>query len=346
MAYVKINYQDKPSTATPLNAANLNKMDSQIKTNSDNLDALIPKVNTNIINIEKNKDDIAALTSGETPMGAWTPTSGAEYPSSAIPGQSWYISDVANAGYTFASGNLSGELTHNQDKIIFTQNGWSLIKNDLINSIPAGAIGRLTSPLLDLPLKNSLAMKAGVGSVTFTRATTATYIDRYGVLQTAQIDEPRFNKKGLLVEGFSTNYFIDSNVFDGLSSSRGVTVTPNFGISPSGILNSSNVVVDNIEANPQIGKTISGMSNGFMTGSFWVKFKVMNNEVRMTVGDNSMVDVTNQIVLNKWVRIFATANSTDSLVRLYLNVSTLDEFEIAFAQIEQLSLMSSYVPTV
>ena len=74
-----------------------------------------------------------------------------------------------------------------------------------------GSFGNLSSPLLDLPLKNSLAMKAGVGSVTFTRATTATYIDRYGVLQYSAIDEPRFEKEGLLIEGGSTNFFNYSN---------------------------------------------------------------------------------------------------------------------------------------
>lgn len=67
------------------------------------------------------------------------------------------------------------------------------------------AIGNINSPLLDMPLKNSLAMKAGVGSATFTRASTATYIDRYGVLKRANIDEPRFEKEGYLNEGSSTN---------------------------------------------------------------------------------------------------------------------------------------------
>ena len=73
-----------------------------------------------------------------------------------------------------------------------------------------GSFGRLNSPLLDLPLKNSLAMKTGVGSVIFTRSTTGTYIDRYGVMQTADIDEPRFEKDGLLIEGSSTNLHLQS----------------------------------------------------------------------------------------------------------------------------------------
>jgi len=81
-------------------------------------------------------------------------------------------------------------------------------------NVPIGAIGNINSPLLDMPLKNSLAMKAGVGSVTFTRASTATYIDRYGVLKSASINEPRFEKEGYLNESASTNLLTYSEQFD------------------------------------------------------------------------------------------------------------------------------------
>lgn len=47
--------------------------------------------------------------------------------------------------------------------------------------------------------------------VTFSRASTATYINKSGVLTIAEIDEPRFEKEGLLIEGQRTNYFINSN---------------------------------------------------------------------------------------------------------------------------------------
>ena len=48
MSYTKINFEDYPSKATPLNADNLNKMDSQIHANAET--------------IEKNAEDIAANT--------------------------------------------------------------------------------------------------------------------------------------------------------------------------------------------------------------------------------------------------------------------------------------------
>lgn len=47
-------------------------------------------------------------------------------------------------------------------------------------------------------------------SATFTRSTTATYIDKSGVLQTAAINEPRFEREGLLIEGPSSNYILNS----------------------------------------------------------------------------------------------------------------------------------------
>jgi len=83
-----------------------------------------------------------------------------------------------------------------------------------------------------IPFNDSLQMLAGNGpydrinigsdylelpsrSATFTRASTATYIDKSGVLQTAAINEPRFEKEGLLIEGQSTNLFLYSENFLG-----------------------------------------------------------------------------------------------------------------------------------
>lgn len=47
--------------------------------------------------------------------------------------------------------------------------------------------------------------------VKFKRASTATYINKSGILTVAAIDEPRFERDGLLIEGQRTNNFINSN---------------------------------------------------------------------------------------------------------------------------------------
>ena len=90
---------------------------------------------------------------------------------------------------------------------------------DRSTSVVANAAREAALPFPDVwaPLSDSLRLFAGsgrevkVGSdvvaryLDFQRATTATYVDKSGVLKTAAINEPRFEKEGLLIEGASTN---------------------------------------------------------------------------------------------------------------------------------------------
>ncbi|WP_368222716.1 hypothetical protein [Aeromonas sp. s4] len=82
------------------------------------------------------------------------------------------------------------------------------------NAVVAAAL-----PLPDVwaPLSDSLRFITGYGRevkvgddvvarmVNFSRSTTATYIGKDGALKTAGVNEPRFEKEGLLIEGASTN---------------------------------------------------------------------------------------------------------------------------------------------
>ncbi len=82
---------------------------------------------------------------------------------------------------------------------------------NLDSMVSLKAVGEIGNPLLELPLLNSLAFAKGVGSVTFARASVATYIDRYGVVQSVAIDVPRFEVNGLLMEGPRTNVLQHNN---------------------------------------------------------------------------------------------------------------------------------------
>jgi hypothetical protein len=111
----------------------------------------------------------------------------------------------------------------------------AVVADNVTNAELNLAIGNINSPLMDLPLDNSLAMKQGVGNVDFARASTATYIDRYGAVQTAQIDEPRFEKEGLLIEGASTNDILFSQDFnDGNWAKVNTTVLSSTILAPDG----------------------------------------------------------------------------------------------------------------
>ncbi|WP_312189960.1 hypothetical protein [Leclercia sp.] len=101
----------------------------------------------------------------------------------------------------------------------------SLAAAQLLTSVPYEA-----APFPDVwaPLNDDLRLLAGFApydtltisgqvlelpskSMTFTRNSTATYIDKSGVLKTAANNEPRFERDGLLMEGQSTNYFLNSD---------------------------------------------------------------------------------------------------------------------------------------
>lgn len=66
------------------------------------------------------------------------------------------------------------------------------------------------SPKLNIPLKTSTAPTKGIAPATFTRNSTATYIDDDGILQTAGIDVIRFQNGRYLVEPAATNLFRQS----------------------------------------------------------------------------------------------------------------------------------------
>jgi hypothetical protein len=87
----------------------------------------------------------------------------------------------------------------------------------------------LPPPALRLDFVNGVYTPGGFGSViTFSRASTATYFDASGTLQTADADQPRIDhdpvtlaRRGLLIEAARTNLFLNSAT----PASQSITVT-------------------------------------------------------------------------------------------------------------------------
>lgn len=61
--------------------------------------------------------------------------------------------------------------------------------------------------------------------VKFKRASTATYVNKSGVFTIAEIDEPRFEKDGLLIEGQRTNYILNSLTVSKWGASSWLTIS-------------------------------------------------------------------------------------------------------------------------
>lgn len=61
--------------------------------------------------------------------------------------------------------------------------------------------------------------------VSFKRALGATYINKLGVLTVAEVDELRFEREGLLIEGQRTNYYFNLLTLFKWGATTSVTIT-------------------------------------------------------------------------------------------------------------------------
>lgn len=107
-------------------------------------------------------------------------------------------------------------------------------EQDAIDEIMTIRQEKLDNPLLWLPFTRDFK-GIGTGDIEFTRASTATYVDRYGIVQTAAFDRPRFEENGLLIEGESTNLILRSEEFDAGSWTKvNATILGNTETAPNG----------------------------------------------------------------------------------------------------------------
>ncbi|WP_341475526.1 phage head spike fiber domain-containing protein [Escherichia marmotae] len=141
------------------------------------------------------------------------------------------------------NGGITGSLTGNADtatklktarkinNVSFDGSSDITLTASDVEALPLEDARKIIQPLPDvwIPFNDSLDMIAGfspsykkivIGDdeitmpgdkvVKFKRASKATYINKSGVLTEAAIDEPRFERDGLLIEGQRTNYMLNS----------------------------------------------------------------------------------------------------------------------------------------
>jgi hypothetical protein len=229
----------------------------------------------------------------------------------------------------------------------------------------------LDAPLCRLFMPNKL-VDTLAGSLTATRATTATYVDRYGVVKTAAIDEMREESEGWLIEGASTNLLTYSEQLDNAAWVKSnTTITANAETSPDGTATADelNTTVASIF---NIRQTVTAQNAQAYTASFYAKagnkegcivrfsstaaptgpsaaINITNAEVTLNSG---LADVKVKPLANGWVRVEASI-VTDAAGDLNLTISVADGVTNATtgviflwgAQLEALPFASSYIPT-
>lgn len=240
--------------------------------------------------------------------------------------------------------------------------------------VPAKGIGTIQNPILHAPLKNSLSLPIGVGSITFARSTTATYVDYYGVVQSAAVDEPRFEKDGLLIEDDSTNVCLRSEEFNNAAWTKtNATTTTNSIAAPDGNTTAETLTDDATSGEHRVHQAVT-ISAGVTTASCWIKkgtqdkasirlynatdLTFANVTFNLTAGTiNSTLQGSGTIEAfpNDWYRCTVTGTATVANSSIYINILD-DTYTLSYsgasetiyiwgAQVELLGFATSYIPT-
>ena len=157
-----------------------------------------------------------------------------------------------------------------------------------------GIFGNLADPLVHIPFRRAeeitgAAAAAGAkysGAASFSRASTATYVDPLdGLIKTAAINTPRFERMadggtGILLEGASTNIILDSGNYSALYlGTTGATSVKNSATDVFGTPNScTTLTLTNTLNNWDMFQTISGLTSGATyTLSMYIKLGTAAN---------------------------------------------------------------------
>ena len=212
----------------------------------------------------------------------------------------------------------------------------------------------------------SVIPSSGLGDCTVIRNTTATTVNRLGLIQSVSANVPRINylttggNPFILDEQQATNLILYSEDFtqSAYGKDSALIITSNNAISPSGLQNAE--LVENILAtstNLAIRQDVFfGDING-LSFSLSVFLKAptvtqVGQTIRIAVQRTSGTFAASQLdytLTNQWVRVLlpkmtGLSGSTGVSLRI-LNNGTSDKILIWGAQIEQANSASSYIPT-
>ena len=197
--------------------------------------------------------------------------------------------------------------------------------------------------------------------ITFTRASTGTYLDSDGLLKTATTNTPRIeydadgNRRGLLIEEARTNFVPFSETF---SASAGNTLIPNDRIAPDGNLTATNVTANN-SANIGVTTfaTTGAIASNTYTISLWVYAETTFNFTIRSRGNGTVTEAQNtsvSTVAGQWVRVSSThtftaaADGSNVAVFVYtgeINVVNSNTIWLWGFQLEAGSFPTSYIST-
>lgn len=226
-----------------------------------------------------------------------------------------------------------------------------------------------------------LVSKTFADIITFTRASSATFVGSNGLIQSATTNTPRFDydpvtlaAKGLLIEEQRTNLLIRSDDFSAWAQLN-VTVTADSTVSPDGTSNADTIALNAGTATKYVGLAATGATVPCVM-TVYAKVGTHSFIQLMNTGDSSAFanfDISTGVVGTKggkvtssisaagngWYRCVAAFDATATITttfRIYGvdtasssyggNATSTGNFFLWGAQLEAGSFATSYIPTV
>ena len=181
-----------------------------------------------------------------------------------------------------------------------------------------------------------------------TRASTATRLNKSGLIETVEQDRPRVefdNNDGyVLLEPTRTNLCTYSEQLDAIQwyKYNSVSVEPNVITSPSGALTADKLISDGSQGlvMRRFGMTTLGVTHSF---SMWAK-KGNFNKLAIDIGDSGNQTFT---LTDEWQRVSVTATPTSNTnIDVEMPSASNGDFIYLWgAQVEVGSYATSYIPT-
>ena len=215
-------------------------------------------------------------------------------------------------------------------------------------------------------LLNFAADKTLDSRVTFTRASSGTYFDASGVMQTASTDEPRFTHDpatlqslGLLIEEARTNLLTYSEEFDNGAwvKSGGVSVSANAASAPDGTTTGDTISgATGTTGNPSgvpsdiLYMAVTPSVSTTYTASLWVKSAPSSSATtaRLTIW-NAYTGAISNVVFTPtatWTRVEVSLTTGASVSTIQYRLGNADgSLCIWGAQLEAGSFPTSYIKT-
>ena len=218
-------------------------------------------------------------------------------------------------------------------------------------------------PSLDLRFADNKSLTdavTGASLVTFTRASSGTYVDSAGVLQTAATDVPRFDHNpttgeslGLLVEEARTNLLLRSEA---------IATSPWFGGANTTLTNNTGEVLDPAGGSTatKVEVAVSGGIGAFgqgatltavvHSGSIWLRCATGTVSANLIVylGGPPFTNIgtTNVTITTTWQRFsVVTSTATAAAYNFQLNNIAAGTVYAWGAQLEAGAFATSYIPT-